>query len=697
MLRERHMNVIRSAALALIACLLAGCPTLRVEPFPEALRPPKELQEPSADIAEEDQPDEGATTVAAPRPVIEKSIAEGVSDTLGQDLQGDPIRVSFNELPLGTFIDQVFGEELGLSYVIAPGLQEKPDLVTLRLTQPVPPAQLFDTARGVLREFGIDIRQDANVLTFVLSDDIGSGEIPLLVSGRTLPEVPATHRTIFHLVPLNVVAPSNVRDWLVEAFDRDLLEMQEDNDRNALLLMGKVELIAQALAMIEVLDQPLLRGRQGVVIEPRYVLAEELAHEVRDLLQIQGYAVGVGGRGGAAILLPLETANKLAVFVQDPKLLDLIGEWVEMLDARGRAAIDDAIFTYRVQHTQAEAIVGTVSQVLGISAGAEGQQGAVTGQPPVAPPIAYAAGESGQSRIVVDKNSNMLIFRGSGEDWGKVEELVKELDRPVPSVLVEVLIAEILLADQQRSGFEFLARGALDRYGVSGGTLNALGLQPGSLSLVLESAGQTRAMLSFFEEDSRVVIRSRPILMVKSGESASIEVGNEIPTIAQYSDPGTQIGGETNVLQSVEYRKTGITLDITPVVQASGLVDLEISQSLSEARPTAATSLEGSPTILNRQISTSLTLRDGGSLLMGGLISTNRSSGQVRVPMLGRIPGLGRLFRADTFTEDRTELMVMVLPYVIADHREGWELTRQLRSGCSCTVSSVDEGAPAGS
>ena len=133
------------------------------------------------------------------------------------------------------------------------------------------------------------------------------------------------------------------------------------------------------------------------------------------------------------------------------------------------------------------------------------------------------------------------------------------------------------------------------------------------------------------------------------------------------------------MLQEVSYRKTGVQLEIKPLVQANGLVDLAISQQLSEARPSADTSLAGSPTILNRQISTSLTLRDGGSLLMGGLISGNQSGGTSGVPVLGQLPVLGHLFRTDQAQEDRTELMVMVTPYVIADHEEGWELTRRIR------------------
>ena len=682
-----HGKVIRAALLLVAATVLTGCPSIHVDPFPEPVRPPKELPTDIADEAAVAEAEQGERTTPAPQAVIDRTTAAGIQDTLGQDLRGDPIRVSFNELPLAAFINQVFGEELGMSYVIAPGLQRKTDLVTLRLAEPVPPAQLFDTARRVLVEYGVDIREDANVLTFVLSDEIGTGEIPLLISGRTLPEVPATHRTIFQLVPLHVAGAGSVRGWLTDLFGNHDLEIDSESDQNALLLTGKAETIAQVLAMIDVLDQPLLRGRQGVLIEPRFLSAEDLADELDQLLRAQGYATRVGGDGGAAIFLPLITTNKLAVFVNDLGILELIEEWTDVLDTRRKGEVKDGIFIYRVQNTQAAVLMETLSQILGTSVAGLGglgqtREGAAESGTTAPAPQGFGGSfgaRAGGTRFVVDKNSNTLIFRGSGEDWEKVVELTEQLDKPVPSVLIEVLIAEILLTDQHRSGFEFLARGMLDNYGVQGATLNALGLQAGALSLVLDSAGQTRAVLNLFDEDSRVAIRSRPHLMVKSGESATIEVGNEIPTIAQFSDSGTQTEGETNVLQSVEYRKTGINLQVTPVVQANGLVDLEVSQSLSEARPTAATSLEGSPTILNRQISTSLTLRDGGSLLMGGLISNNQSAGEVGIPGLKNIPLLGRLFRAGTFQEDRTELIVMVIPYVVSNHEEGWELTRQVR------------------
>ena len=141
---------------------------------------------------------------------------------------------------------------------------------------------------------------------------------------------------------------------------------------------------------------------------------------------------------------------------------------------------------------------------------------------------------------------------------------------------------------------------------------------------------------------------------------------------------GVQVEGSTSIVQQIQYRNTGVTLNITPIVQANGLVDLTISQNFSETRATGAASL--TPTILTRDLSTSMTLRDGQSVLMGGLISESQSKGHSGMPGLARVPVVGRLFRSDSYQNDRTELVVMVIPYVIADHRQGVELTEQIKS-----------------
>ena len=645
--------------------LVTACSTLTVDPFPDPIRPPRETAEPAtaegAATGEETQP-RSLTRSDIPGVVIQRTVAEGIIEQFGENLTGDPIKVSFHEVPLVAFINAVFGEQLNLSFVVSPGLQEKKDLVTLRLTEPLPPAELFFWARRALSTYGVDTREEGGVLTFFESDEIASPEIPLLVTGRALPEVPATHRTIFQLVHLHVAKPDFVRAWLRRSFQGQDVEIDVEPGHAALFLQGGADFIAQ----------PMLQGRQGVILHPGFLDVATLADELTTVMVHEGYDIGVN-RTGAVTLLPLEDSNKLVVFVNDPAQLDHLEEWARILDAEHRDTVEEALFSYEVKNTQAEELTETLNNVLGqeLHSVASPPDGAAQGQP--------ATAVISVGRIVVDKNRNMILFRGSGREWADVLRVVEKLDKPVPSVLIEVLIAEITLTDMEKSGVEFLARSGIDRFGVRSGTLSALGVGASGLSMALDSSGETRAVLNLFYEDNRVVIRSNPKLFVKSGGTASLEVGNEIPVITQISDEARQIGGSTNILQDVAYRTTGVSLQISPIVQANGLVDLEISQGLSEAQTSAATSIAGSPTILSRNISTSLTLKDGGSLVMGGLIANNRSAGRTGIPVLGRIPGLGRLFRSDSLQEDRTELLVMVIPYVVVTHAEGSALTEELK------------------
>ena len=686
-----------SAMLVVVMGLLSACAELRVDPLPEPIRPPKEYVSAAQEqpVPAEARAEQELRTSRAPGVVIQRSVAEGITDRLGEDLFGNPIRVSFHNIPLVPFINEIFGEELGMSFLISPGLRRKSDLVTLKLTEPLPPRQLFATARRVLREYGVDIvAAEEGILTFVPSQDIASRDVPLFVSGRALPDVPPSHRVIFQLVQLKVVRGPQVRGWLSAAFDRQDLEVIEDPDRNALLLKGNSDMLARALAMIEVLDQPLLRGRYGVIVEPVFMRSQDLARALNEVLNAEGYqaSIGTGGVGGSIILLALPEVDKMVAFAADQATLDHVEQWARLLDSRRKESIDSAVFAYEVLNTQAEELTDTLNRMFGSGlAGAPQPDGMAAGEDERGPRPIEA--QPASARIVVDKNRNMLLFRGSGKEWAEIRSVIEKLDKSVPSALIEVLIAEVTLSDQEKSGIEFLLRGSVDDYGLAG-TLGGLGLGGSGLTVTLDNAGETRAALNLFYRDDRVVIRSRPRLLVKSGETATIDVGNEIPIITRISEEDRQTVDSVNILQDVTYRKTGVQLEIKPIVQANGLVDLQISQQLSEARPTAATSLAGTPTILNRQISTSLTLKDGGSLLLGGLISGSQSAGETGLPVLGQLPGIGRLFRADSIQEDRTELLIMVTPYVITNHEEGWELTRQIRDRLDLHSFIADDPGP---
>ena len=152
--------------------------------------------------------------------------------------------------------------------------------------------------------------------------------MPLLVSGRTLPEVPGTHRTIFQLVPLHVVRGPQVRGWLKEAFDSKDLKILEDPDRSALLLKGDADTLARALAMIEVLDQPLLRGRYGLIVEPVFMSAGELAGALDSVLKAEGYQSSIGAglwHGGPPRAREREQGDRLRRGAADPRPRRAVG------------------------------------------------------------------------------------------------------------------------------------------------------------------------------------------------------------------------------------------------------------------------------------------------------------------------------------------------------------------------------------
>ena len=543
-----------------------------------------------------------------PRVSVDDVVAELLTEDLGAGLEGESISANFNNMPIPVFINEVFGERLGLSFTLSPELTKQGDLVTLRITEPVTPSELFRVARTTLEAYGISIDLEGELLVFTADESRRlSGQTPLLISGRTLPEVPDSQRPIFMFVPLEVVSNNNVKLWLDDLLRGQDLIIKADIVRNAIVLQGKPREVEQALAIIKSLDQPLMRGKFSVAVEPAYVQVEDLARNLENVLESEGIDASLKPPLGSVILLPLEGSNKLVIFAPNQQMIDHVQDWVATIDRKEQVGVSRGIFSYRANNTQAQNIV---DMLVDLEAGS-GDEDSSTG------------------RFVVDENRNAIVFQGSGPEWLELLPVIKDMDEAAPSVLIEVLLVEVTLGDSETTGFEFLSRGGVTIFGRSYesvfGTLGGLGVSGGSgFSAVLDSAGETRAILNLFYENNLAEIRSRPRLLVKSGQEANIEVGTEIPIVVGQEQSTDSPGSP--VIQDVQYRKTGVSLTIKPVVHASGFVDINVAQTLSEALPTAPGS-EGNPSIFNREISTVATLRDGGSLVLGGLISRTESRG----------------------------------------------------------------------
>ena len=196
---------------------------------------------------------------------------------------------------------------------------------------------------------------------------------------------------------------------------------------------------------------------------------------------------------------------------------------------------------------------------------------------------------------------------------------------------------------------------------------------------ILNSSADKQILLNAIAQKSRLSVLSTPRVLAESGREAKIEVGTEVPIITSQGSTNTiQNAGTTGILQSIEYRKTGVLLTVKPVVHSGDRIDLSVVQEVSQALTNTTPGIT-SPLIQNRKVSTQVTLGDGQTVVIGGLITENRTDTDSGIPYLRDIPGLGLLFNNQTPTKSRSELLVFITPYVISNDADSARITEQFR------------------
>ncbi|MFA9440970.1 secretin N-terminal domain-containing protein [Uliginosibacterium sp. sgz301328] len=576
------------------------------------------------------------------------------------DTPGSEASVVFNAMPLPQFIDSVFGVVLKKTINIDPQVQQRRDLVTMRSGKPQKPSELYEAAKTVLRAYGVTIQELPGVTRFVL-DNADVGSLPEIRRGRALPEVPDAVRPIFYLAELENTSAQQAVSWLRTTF-QNKVTLQEDNARNAIMISGAQQNVNAALQALGVLDQPLMRGRTGVRLSPVYWSAEELSRRLNDILVAEGYYSSMQtGSNAPVLMIPVPAVNSVIVFANNQQVIDHIVKWVEQLDQPTQAR-NGNYFIYPVRHADASDIAQTLSAVMGggqsssIAAAAAGSAGAAS---------APASTRSG--RAVVDKASNSIIVQASAAEYQQWFGLLKELDRPAKSALVSVSVAEISLNESEQLGFQWFLN-AIKIGGLSGSmALSKLAVPNAGLALRLYGSEASPIVLfNALASTARVHMLSNPTILTRSGETATIQVGQEVPVItSQQSDANTN-SSNGGVLQTIQYRNTGIILTVRPVVHAGGRIDLDISQEVSAAIQGAAGGAL-SPSISQRKIQTKLTAMDGNTIVLGGLMSDQRNNTDSGIPWLKDIPAIGYAFKSGTNATDRTELIVLITAYALAD------------------------------
>ena len=262
--------------------------------------------------------------------------------------------------------------------------------------------------------------------------------------------------------------------------------------------------------------------------------------------------------------------------------------------------------------------------------------------------------------ILTDPIGNRILFTGTASDYAQLRTLLNTLDVPAPQVVIEVMIAEVTLTDATSLGVNLFGTDQRGD-GLATGSTEGIAVGTGGFSFTFVGPDY-RARLVANASNNRVNILQRPQLVARSGETPRFQVGTDVPIITSQSASGSQTGGSTDILQSVQYRQTGTILEIKPVVYGDR-VDLTISQELSSAGEAPAGI--SSPTILNRSLSTRIEVRDGWTGVLGGLIGNNYSKINTGVPFLKDIPVIGSAFQNNQVSGERTELILLITPYII--------------------------------
>ena len=310
------------------------------------------------------------------------------------------------------------------------------------------------------------------------------------------------------------------------------------------------------------------------------------------------------------------------------------------------------------------------------------------------PPDDRAAGIA----VVADEIKNSLIVTATASEYKRVKQVLAGIDIEGNQILLEATIAEVTLNDELKFGVRAFFSG--DSKG-GGGSLNStLGTGAAALTALpipgaaaaaagfqyLLNGKNFQAVLNALSSVSNVDVVSSPSLMVMENKRATLQVGDEVPIITQQATSVVAVGAAgTPIVNSVSYRSTGIILGITPRLSDDGRVFLDIEQEVSNVSASTA-GAAGSPTISQRRVKTTVTVNDGETIILAGLIKDDATRNRDQVPLLGDVPFFGNAFKSKDDVIKRTELLISITPQVIRDRQQIDDITAEYRDNLNLST-----------
>lgn len=569
------------------------------------------------------------------------------------------LTVSFQEANLSQVLRVILGDLLRLNYLLPPDLQGK---VTLRTARALTRSQMLRVLDHLLLGHGLAAVHETDVTRIVPSKTAKTG---VTTRGATLPGHGIEALALRHI---GVVQMQNLLTPVL-AEGRVLVT---DPAMNLIILSGTASERAAARRTIEVFDVDQMAGQDVAIMGLEHADPATIIEELRELF-------GTGAKGplsGLVRFVPIDRMNAVLAIARQPDYLDQAREWIERLD-RTLDADQRKLFVYFVKNGAADQLVKTLSGAFGNLGGGEGSAAPSTQDANAAAASTIVPESTSKApRFMADEASNALLVWATRREYDVISEVLAKLDITPLQVLIEGTVIEITLRDKLRYGLQyFLEFGDVSAIFTRDDSRTTVTPTVPGFGITIEGSNNSKLVIDALSDLTDVRVVSSPQLLVVDGETARLHVGDQVPIVTRSSS--TSVTDDARVVNEIEYRDTGVTLNVTPKIRASGLVSLEIIQEVSSVVRTSSSNID-SPTIQQRRINSTAAVEDGSTVLLAGLIREREDDLENGIPGLHQLPVIGTLFGITDSDRQRTELIVLITPRVIRGHGDAKAVTRDL-------------------
>jgi general secretion pathway protein D len=571
-------------------------------------------------------------------------------------------------------------EATNTTIVVDPSVKGKVKVVSSR---PVNASELYDLFLAILDVHGYTAVRSGEVVRVIQNKDARSASVPVrgdTAGGKVNDEY------VTQVLRLDNISAAKLIPVLRPLVPQQA-HMAAYAPSNAIIISDTSANISRIRDIIERMDQSAVQETDVVAL--RYAVAEDV---VRMLETLNATEAKNNGGEVDVLLVPDKRTNSVLVSgdeLQRARIRKLITYVDTPLEQTGNVKV------IYLEYAQATAIAEVLTRVMQNISRLDTGDGKT------------ARSSGNTATIEADEGTNSLIITADADEMAALESVITRLDIRRAQVLVEAIIVELEVTDGQDLGLQWLfanddgfygssinasdarARniaGALlpsDGSGGSGittgdfdvGNLAGALAQTGGLTLgwgVVDESLSMTVILNALEEQSNANILSTPSLLTLDNEEAFITVGQQVPFITgSFTNTGGNNGAQ-NPFQTIERENVGITLTVTPQVNEGDSVVLDIEQEVNSLTgATLVASAAAADLITNeRKIRTKVLAADGRVVVLGGLIKDDVQSTEQRVPILGDIPLLGRLFRNNAVSVSKTNLLIFIRPTIIRDDTE---------------------------